>query len=317
MKIGIVGQGAIGSLFAYYYRNMSPTLLVKSVNATSKQLLTLDAKPVNINFSKLNVSQSLHKSDSSAYFDALIITVKGYQLPLLVRQLSHYLAVNTRIILIQNGMGGAQVLAEAFPNNIIYVGTTTDAVFKVDKDTYQVTAMGKLDIGPLWKMSSNKGYNPTIDDINQEKAWMSALLACHPNAEYHDEIASALYKKLAINAVINTLTALLQVKNGQLSHYLEEVNTLKTEIFAIYSVANITYSKQALSKAIDDVIKATSNNWSSMQQDVKFKRKTENDSILGYLLTLSQQHTLETPFIRKLYTQLKELDNRLILESKK
>lgn len=317
MKIGIVGQGAIGSLFAYYYQHVSPTLLVKDINTTSKQLRTLDAQPYSLDFTKLNVSQSPHKNNSLAYFDALIVTVKGYQLPLLVKQLSPCLSINTRIILIQNGMGGAQILAEAFPNNIIYVGTTTDAVYKVDEDTYQITAMGKLDIGPLWKMSFNDDYHPNISDINKEKAWMSALLACHPNAEYHDEIASALYKKLAINAVINTLTALLQVKNGQLNQYLEEVNTLKLEIFTVYSAANIAYSKRALSQAIDDVIEATSNNWSSMQQDIKFKRQTENDSILGYILSLSQHHALDTPFIKKLYTQLKDLDNRLVLESKK
>jgi 2-dehydropantoate 2-reductase len=314
MKIGIVGQGAIGSLFAYYYQHVSPTLLVKDTNNASKQLLTLDAQPISLDFAKLNISQSLYKNNSFAYFDAIIITVKGYQLPSLVKQLSHCLAINTRIILIQNGMGGAQILAEAFPNNIIYVGTTTDAVYKVDENTYQISAMGKLDIGPLWKMSFSDGYNPNIIDINKEKAWVSALLTCHPNTEYHDEIASALYKKLAINAVINTLTALLQVKNGQLVQYVEEVNTLKTEIFATYSAANIAYSKHALSQAIDDVIKATSNNWSSMQQDIKFKRQTENDSILGYLLTLSQQYRIDTPFIRKLYTQLQDLDNRHAIE---
>jgi 2-dehydropantoate 2-reductase len=317
MKIGIVGQGAIGSLFAYYYQHVSPTLLVKDINITSKQLLTLDAQPISLDFTKLNVSQSRHKSNSLTYFDALIITVKGYQLPLLVKQLSSCLSINTRIILIQNGMGGAQILAEAFPNHIIYVGTTTDAVYKVDEDTYQITAMGKLDIGPFWKMSFYDDYHQNISNIRKEKAWMSTMLACHPNAEYHDEIAPALYKKLAINAVINTLTALLQIKNGQLNQYLEEVNTLKLEIFAVYSAANIAYSKRALSQAIDDVIEATSNNWSSMQQDIKFKRQTENESILGYILSLSQQHALDTPFIKKLYTQLKDLDNRLVLESKK
>lgn len=317
MKIGIVGQGAIGSLFAYYYRHVSPTLLVKEVNTTSKQLLTQDAQSISLHLAKLNIAQKNHKTHAQAHFDAVIITVKGYQLPLLIKQLSNWLPIHTRIILIQNGMGGAQILAEAFPNNIIYTGTTTDAVYKVDENTYQITAMGKLDIGPLWKMSSSHGYRPSISDINKEKVWISAFIAYHPHTEYHDDIASALYKKLAINAVINPLTAILQIKNGQLKQYLEQVNKLKIEIFEVYSAAKLSYSKDALSSAIDDVIVATSNNWSSMQQDVEHKRQTENETVLGYLDALSHKYGLETPFINELYTRLKELDDQQLIESKK
>lgn len=317
MKIGIVGQGAIGSLFAYYYRNQSPTLLVKILCNTSKQLLTENALSVNLNLPTLNVSQTSNKRDSIRDFEAIIITVKGYQLPLLIEQLSTWLSINTRLVLIQNGMGGAQMLAQAFPKNIIYAGTTTDAVYKVNEDTYQITATGKLDIGPLWNMPATQSYTPNINDINKEKAWVNTFSACHPNVEYHDDIAPALYKKLAINAVINPLTALLQIKNGQLNQHVTQVDKLKKEIFEIYSAAKINCSPHTLSHAIDAVIMSTSNNWSSMQQDVKHKRQTENETLLGYLLVLSQKHALNTPFIKKLYTQLKNLDDKQVLNSKK
>ena len=317
MNIAIVGQGAIGSLFAYYYLHEAPTLLLKDISSTSKQLLTQDSQSIDLNLIRLDVSQTNSKSSSPTNFDAVIITVKGYQLPLLIKQLSNWLPKHTRLILIQNGMGGGQILAEAFPNNIIYVGTSTDAVYKIDENTYQISAVGKLDIGPIWTMSSRDGNTAVISDINKEKAWINSFIACHPNAKYYDDIAPALYKKLAINAVINPLTALLHVKNGQLNQYVEQVDRLKTEIFEVYNAANISYSKHTLSSAIDDVIHSTSNNWSSMQQDIKHKRQTENETVLGYLRALSQKFGLDTPFINTLYTQLKDIDNQQVIDSKK
>lgn len=311
MKIGIVGQGAIGSLFAYYYRRESPILLVKELGKNAKQLLTQEGKQINLNFETLNVSQGITTENSTEHFDAIIITVKGYQMAALISQLSPWLPISTKLILIQNGMGGAQLLADAFPEHLIYTGTTTDAVYGIDKNTYQITATGKLDFGPFWQMSSCLRYTPNIRDSIEEKMWAITFSAYHPHVVYHEDIALALYTKLAINAVINPLTALLQIKNGQLRQHPEQVNNLKIEIFEVYSAANINYSEKALSLAIDNVILATSNNWSSMQQDVKYKRKTENETVLGYILALAKQYELETPIINQLYSQLKVLDRQL------
>ena len=129
-----------------------------------------------------------------------------------------------------------------------------------------------------------------------------------PNYQYHDDIAPALFTKLGINAVINPLTAILQIKNGQLLQHPDLVETLKSEVFKVYSAINVSYSKDVLSKAIDNVIAATSNNWSSMQQDIEHHRLTENETVLGYLLSLAAQYELKTPLMKKLYTQLNKFD---------
>jgi 2-dehydropantoate 2-reductase len=308
MKVGIIGQGAIGSLFAYYYRHESPTLLVKGLSKAPKKLLTLEGIQVDLDFQTMKVTQANNSDDSTEHFDAIIIAVKGYQMETLITQLIPWVPVNTRLVLIQNGMGGAQLLAKAFPRNRIYTGTTTDAVYGIDEFTYKITSMGKLDIGPLWLMSSCEWYTPKIIDAIKEKMWAEAFFSCHPNYEYHEDIAPALFTKLGINAVINPLTATLQIRNGQLCEHPDQVKTLKIEIFKVYSAINVSYSKKALSKAIDDVIAATSNNWSSMQQDVEHHRPTENETVLGYLLSLAKQYELKTPLMKKLYMQLKELD---------
>ena len=83
---------------------------------------------------------------------------------------------------------------------------------------------------------------------------------------------------------------------------------LKKEIFEVYSKACINYSQNTLSNTIDDVIETTSNNWSSMQQDIEYKRQSENDTVLGYLLKLASHYKVNTPYAKELYCRIKEFD---------
>ncbi|MFT6270425.1 MAG: 2-dehydropantoate 2-reductase [Alphaproteobacteria bacterium] len=311
MKIGIIGQGAIGSLLAYYFKDLSPVLLVKNMETHAKSIVDLKGKQSLLDFTTMSVKAPFTGDSPPHIFDGLLISVKGYQLAQLISQIRPWLATDTRLIIIQNGMGGAQMLAEAFPHNLIYAGTTTDAIYATTKNNYQITAIGCLDLGPLWEMLDPSEYKPLENNANswaQEKHWIDQFLDFHPLAVYHHNVSSALYTKLAINAVINPLTAVLQIKNGELFEYPEKVEMLKKEVFAVYAAIELEYFPDALSQAIDIVIQATSDNWSSMYQDVKHKRLTENQTMLGYLLKVAKTKNVNTPLMTNLYQQLAALD---------
>ena len=313
MKIGIVGQGAIGSLFAYYFKTLSPVLLVKNVDVPAKTIIGLTGESTLLDFAKQPVHASFTNNAEPYIFDFLLITVKGYQLAELIFQLRPWVTRQTRLIIIQNGMGGAQMLAAHFPQNLIYAGTTTDAVYASAIDTFQISAQGRLDIGPLWNMLDPTQYAPkpckhkTVN-WQHEKSLLDSLLRFHPFVMYHQDVSDALYTKLAINGVINPLTAVLQIKNGQLRQYPEKVAALKKEIFAVYKANDITFFEQALSHAIDIVIEATSENWSSMCQDVKYKRLSENETVLGFLSNMAKSKNLDSPVITDLYQRIRLLD---------
>lgn len=307
-KIGIVGQGAIGSLLAYYYKDLSPLLLVKDVTSPAKSIVDINGHKKLLDFAKLSIQQPF-SDNTHSFFDCIVISVKGYQLKQLILHLQPWLTSSTRLILIQNGMGGAQMLAQAFPTNSIYVGTTTDAVYANAKDSYQVSAQGRVDLGPfshapLALQLLPSPANNKADETLQEQRWIHTFLSFHPNGIYHQDVLPALYKKLAINAVINPLTAILQIKNGELREYPQETAALKQEVFAIYTAHKLTFCPQVLSDAIDSVIENTAGNWSSMCQDVKHTRLTENETVLGHLLKMAEVDNIDTPIITQLYQQI-------------
>lgn len=302
MNIGIVGQGAIGTLFAYYWRNSLPIILLKNLPAKNTSLTLINKHTVVIQsqFDSVSAPQKKH-------YDYLFITLKSYQIKALIECLRPWLRTRTNLILVQNGMGGAELLAKAFPNNRLFVGTTTDAVFKSAGSHFQVTANGRLDIGP-WVLDTNA----TRQGALAIDAATLQLIKAHPKPVFHNNISIALYQKLAVNALINPITALLNIKNGQLMQHSELVAKIKTEISSLYLAYfahDLTYndgplSAQHINQLIDKVIKDTADNYSSMQQDVFYGRQTEVDAVLGYLLQKANQLSLKMPNIESLNNQI-------------
>lgn len=299
MKLAIIGQGAIGSLFSYYWRAVNPSILVRHLPTSPKQLHLLnDTACITIDNPMFAVNDTGNQA-----FDTIIISVKCYQVAALIEHLRTWLQPNTVLVLIQNGMGGAELLQQAFPNNPLVVGTSTDGVFRIDAHAYQHTAQGQLDIGFYCTEHEQCAQNlPSTE-------WLEAFCQYHPGANIQANIQLALYRKLAVNALINPLTASLNVKNGELVNYPKQVSQLKADIFAIFDSMNVDWRLLKFNQTIDSVIQTTANNYSSMQQDLQYQRKTEIDGVLGYLLAQGTKKGVNTPFLKSLYDTIKQLES--------
>lgn len=294
MKLAIVGQGAIASLYAHYWRNVHPTILVRTLPALPKTLMLLNDSNVTLDLPFQDINHPPMQD-----FDALLICVKCYQIEGLVNNIKPWLQASTKLVLVQNGMGGAQQLSMAFPANSLFVGTCTDGIFSLSKNWYQQTAQGKLDIGAYNNSNMNK----------QNTSFLRAFSSYHPNATIHDDISLALYRKLAVNAVINPLTAVYKIKNGELLNFKHELDSLKQEVFSIFSAMNIDWQHLKFTETIDEVINLTASNYSSMQQDVQHNRKTEIDGVLGFLIEMGTKKGVKTPLIVSLYSTIKSYED--------
>ena len=283
--IVIIGHGAIGLLWAHHLTatNHRVTLISRH-----KQLPESAQR-----FTNYQEQQGVHELAFAHALphdaDLLLVTTKSYQV---AHALSPLLEdVTVPIILLHNGMGAVDELALAAHHKVI-LATTTHGALHHD-NLLKHTGMGHTVIGNY--------QHVTAHELN---FWRQLLNEALPPVNVHHNISQPLLLKLAINCIINPLTAIEQCKNGDLlaTKYQSQIGKLIFEVQQVISHLDNTwpYTEQSLEEIIYDVIKATAENYSSMAQDVKFGRKTEIDYINGYLVRCGESLLIDVNEHKKL-----------------
>lgn len=199
------------------------------------------------------------------------------------------------LVLLCNGLGPHERLAQRL-SNPLFLGTTTYGA-KRQGDQVLMTGRGHC------------GYGQVSGSLQPLPLVHWALHRALPPARYFPQVMEPLLQKLAINAVINPLTARDQVPNGALlaSQYRQEITALIAEMTPVLQQEGLACTAQELLDNILAVAQATAANTSSMLADRQAGRKTEVDAINGYLCEKAQHHQLPAPLHRLLWQQIREL----------
>ena len=292
--ITIIGNGAIGSLLALgcHNENRAFTLLTRA--GTSLQLHGID-----LNGNATVFSPRVAGPDESISEGIIVFPLKAYQIIPAIKQLKDMITHRHTVILLHNGMGtltDAQALLEGIP---LLAATTSYGALKISADTVKATGTGHTHCG--WV------NNPLADNGEDVRDFLSALL---PPCQWHHDINKPLWNKLAINAVINPLTAIHDIPNGELAHrrFEGEISQLCSETAAVMSACGYSTSGEALVSQCYQVINGTAANFSSMHQDVKHLRRTEIDFISGYLVAQGHKLGLSVPRHQAMLDSIKAME---------
>jgi 2-dehydropantoate 2-reductase len=293
-RLAIVGKGAIGGLIGFKCHQLGYTY---------QHLIKTQQQPL---FKVTDITGVLHSYTPNIsvitkpnQFDVLILPVKAYQVMSVLQQLAPFIQPNHIIVLLHNGMGTIEQVKKRLPNNSLIAATTSYGAFKPDTNTLLETGLGQTHLG--WIGTVDKRLKKLIEPI------LSALL---PPSKWHQDISLALWKKLAINAVINPLTAIHNLKNGELedTKYINQINNICFEISMLLSALDYSIKSTDLIENVRQVITATANNYSSMHQDLKFKRHTEIEFINGYVISKATELNIEVPHNQRLLEQIRQLE---------
>ncbi len=300
--IHIIGQGVIGSLLAstalrlqfsvqQYIRDKhrfkgrqldSSTITVQSLSGQTTHLPQPDS---------LNTIQLTNEQLSGL----VIVPVKAYQVAQVLSQLQGNLAPGATLLLLHNGMGSIEVASRLFPTHVIIAGTTTLAGFR-EGAVIKHTAKGHTQLGIVKNASAllpNPEHIALINHVIPEPTW-------------HDDILIPLFTKLAINCVINPLTAIHDVKNGELSSLglLGIIKKIVDEVVTVAASQGVLLDSASQFKQVLAVIFDTRENYSSMHQDIKHGRKSEIEQINGYVVTLGEANGIDVTGNKSLLQQI-------------
>ncbi len=109
-----------------------------------------------------------------------------------------------------------------------------------------------------------------------------------------------IYRKLLINAVINPLTAIWRIPNGELlasEGRLQLMRELFREATMVYDACGVTYDEDAWDNILE-VCRITAGNISSMLADVLASRTTEIRWINGSLVEMAERTGTSVPLHR-------------------
>jgi 2-dehydropantoate 2-reductase len=300
----ILGAGAIGSLIACYMaKNEQPVTLIGKEKRLHPIILEADDKTLTLPVPVETAATLKHP------IEFLLVTTKAHQVKHAMESIKQHIAPHAVIILMHNGMGVLQELDSHWRQYRLLLATTTLGALRISPSHIKQTGIGKIWVGkPVPKMLDNKvvcGNYLSSKDSNCEFLTMTAvqvqkimqsLRASHLPIEWDEHIEQRLWLKLAINAAINPITALLNCRNGELLEHspaIELVNKLCEETERIFKAKNIHLS--SLAQHVTEVLKNTAKNYSSMHQDVQHGRQTEIAYINGYLINCAEKYGVAMP----------------------
>lgn len=292
----ILGAGSLGCLWAARLQQHVDTRLI----LRNKAQLKAFQKHASIQLfdSPLAAEPSVHevKAELASAKDTitkLVLCTKAYDALDAVKSVAHRFTDKTQIVLLQNGVGSQQAIQQVFPNIRLIACATTEGAYL--KEPFSV----------IWA-----GHGVTrLGDFGQPKAepqWLEEWKTAGFNYDWTDDIETTLWRKLGVNCIINSLTALHECSNGELTRPQNMVNLLAYDLQDLMIAAKQPKAAAGLHNLVWQVIEDTSRNQSSMLQDIKRGRRTEMQYMIGYAYEKAKQLDVEMPVVRKIYQQLCE-----------
>lgn len=282
MNIHIIGAGAIGLFFAAEWGRRHQVTIQTRTNV-QRQQLDRDGICLIENSKVLAFPIQTAKSVPPGT-DLIVAAVKQYHL----QEVLHDLPNAPSLLFIQNGLSHLPLIQQ-LPFSTIYAASVMHGVAKTDERTVQVNGRDRT------KIASVRGGSQTIVQKLSTPAFPF---------QWEAGVYEMLVDKMAANAVINPLTALLNVANGELaenSEYRAAVEALCAEISSVFPFK----AKEAVAQSVFDVCRKTAANESSMLRDIKAGRPTELDAIVGALLREAERKGVHTPAFSLLYHVVK------------
>jgi 2-dehydropantoate 2-reductase len=298
LNIAIFGVGAMGALFGSRLEALTNVTLFGTWN---EQIRTLQREGLLIvhpdgrqSRQNLPVTDDLNEIPPA---NVALILVKSRQTARAARQATNILRTDGLVITLQNGLGNLEKLAETVGANRATLGVTAQGA--------TVLAPGRL---------RHAGEGPTHlallpDKEQQLKAVADLFNAAGLETTLVDNADSLVWGKLAINAGINPLTALLEVPNGALAEdkLLREVMiAAANEVVDVATAQGIRLPFIDVAGRIIEVCQATARNRSSMLQDISRGAMTEIDAISGAVVRFGQEFGVPTPMNAWLLQLVKE-----------
>lgn len=234
--------------------------------------------------------------------DIVVVCVKTHSIPIVLDEITKSCLLNSKLkdaafLLLMNGMGNREMFD--LPSHEIFEGITSIGVVFSENGSVELKGRGKT----ILESRLPEGVKGFFQERFAEKGF---------ELELTDEFKVHQWNKLFANAVINPITALTREQNGIVlsGHLSGVVEKIVEECVTVAKLEGLDFDKSEVKNFVRSIALKTSLNTSSMLQDVLKGKRTEIDSINGYIVSLAMKYSLAVPVNETLYALIKTLEDK-------
>jgi len=317
MNIVIVGQGAIGLLWysqlaqqhKHKHKHKISLLCSKNIKNIPTEMLITDIKLKQYNIPLVATTDEL-----LLQANAVILCLKAFDQIKVINEIAPKISLNTVIIMAHNGIVDIENIAEKFRlNHPLLTLLTTHGCKKVKPFEIIHTGLGHSDLGLTQPELIKK--NNIAFTIAQQTTLISLLERALPTLQWCKHIREKQWLKLAINCVINPITAIENIENGEVlsKKFDDKINAILDEIITVAKHESIYLDHYTIKKQVLQVAELTAKNSSSMRCDLLNRRPSEIDHINGYIANLGKKYKVATTINTQLWQQIKNSEKFALL----
>jgi 2-dehydropantoate 2-reductase len=243
-------------------------------------------------------------------YDYVLVCTKAHDSMEAARDLSSnpsFLEGEAKIVLFQNGWGGAEIFSSIFPKKSVFNARVITGFVRPDKNRVEVTVHADaIRVGSLF-------FAPVDDLADLCASIAGGGIPC----EVTMEIGRDLWSKMLYNCALNALGAIFEVPYGvlgELEYTREVMELIIEEVYLVMDRSGYTTYWESpgdyLAVFYEKLLPPTAKHDSSMLQDIRAKKETEIDFLNGAVVTLGKQVNSPTPINLTIYNMIKFLETR-------
>lgn len=302
MRIGVLGAGSLGSLFAGRLAAAGVDVVVLGrANDHLQQIQTSGIVVTTPTGGELvgEVDATTDPSDL-ARIDVLLVCVKSYDTDHALTVVADAIPPTADVVTLQNGLGNAETISEHVPDVHVVAGTTTHGAVLEESGRVQHAGGGDTRIGRFF--GTNDDAIDEIADTFTDAGIETTVIS---------DVRTAIWEKVLVNAGINAATALARVPNGEMADGPGAVilRDAVQEGIRVAEADGRMVDPDIVEHALD-VARQTATNRSSMLQDIESGTRTEIDAINGELARRADHLGVPAPVNRTLTNLVRLAEDR-------
>ncbi|APE42383.1 hypothetical protein BOO69_02350 [Sulfitobacter alexandrii] len=303
LRIGIVGAGAIGGFFAAHLGQAGAEIRLLARGAT---LAALREKGVQLEHDggRIHMEPTVVSDDPAQLgpVDILMITVKGQDTAAAIANLDPMIGPETRLLSLQNGLAGLEVMADTYGADRVFSGITYVPAGVTEPGQVRHTgAVTRTLFGPYVAGAAHPN-GPRLAELGA---------AAGLDMSYLEEPLPEIWAKFVMLAPFHIVCALTRAPLGawiDCSETREVYRAAMAEVAALARARGVDLPADIVDRHLAfSVSQADRRTRASMLDDLERGRATELEATVGWLVREARRLSVPVPVHDMGYALLKPL----------